>query len=37
MQLPAPLNQMVKDATLEQVIAAIAGVFVAGGLACGAN
>ncbi|PAT12551.1 esterase-like activity of phytase family protein [Corynebacterium hadale] len=36
MQLPAPLNQMVKDATLEQVIAAIAGVFVAGGLVGGA-
>ncbi|CAM4214576.1 MULTISPECIES: esterase-like activity of phytase family protein [Corynebacterium] len=36
MQLPAPLNQIVKDATLEQVIAAIAGVFVAGGLVGGA-
>lgn len=36
MQLPAPLNQIVKDASLEQIIAAIAGVFVAGGLIGGA-
>ena len=35
-QLPPPLNQLIKDINLEQLIAAVAGVFVVGGLVGGA-
>lgn len=35
-QLPPPLNQLVKDLNLEQLIAAIAGAFLVGGLVGGA-
>lgn len=31
-QLPPPLDQLIKDLNLEQILAAVAGVFVAGGL-----
>ncbi len=35
-QLPPPLNQLVKDLNLEQLIAAVAGAFLVGGLVGGA-